>query len=257
MGNRFTSDRRLPADSSWSGDGDWSAGIVEGVDIVEGKLVCSPAVQSAVATESWDNLSGWSKLGYGIVTDSTRAVSGDAAYMGHDRRGGPFPVSSNGERTKDGGILDLTVDQSPREGAVETTTYINYHSTQNNSAGLRFRVQDVDNCYVTGVSSNRNEFWVNVWSSGSVSNIDTVDTSRDIPNGRAFTQRVEMVEASSGELVFTLFVDGREAASITDNDPQYASGGAIGLGMGGDDGDVANYNSAYTGWWTDDTKILI
>lgn len=40
--SRFTSDRRIQDDASWSEAGDWEAGTVENVDIVDGTLVSRP-----------------------------------------------------------------------------------------------------------------------------------------------------------------------------------------------------------------------
>lgn len=251
----YTSDRRSPSGASWLSDDDWSSGTATDVDVVDGELVCRTDRFSTTLVESWGDLSNWSELGAGISLDATHSVSGTAAYMGHDRRNGPHPIKQDGERTKDGAIHNGTIAQSPREGIIETTSYISSHSTHNNSAGFRFRVQDAENGYVAGVSSNRSEFWVTVWTSGSASNIQTVNAS--VPNGRPFAHRVEMAENASGELAFTLFVDGQEEAMIVDPEPRFESGGAIGIGMSGDDGNVSNYNTAYTGWWTDDTTIMI
>lgn len=168
--------------------------------------------------------------------------------MGHDRRGGPSPIS------EDGGYNDVTYDASPKEATVETETYINSHNTDNNSAGIRFRFQDIDNHYVCGISTNRNDFWVNKHIDGNIYNVATINVDNSLSNGSFFTQKLQMVETDSG-LQFILSIDGTTEAQITDTNPHFNDGGAVGVGMKGDDGDAANNNSAYTGWWTDNTKI--
>ena len=40
-GIRYTSDRRLPSDSSWRGEGDWQQGESSGIDIVDNALVAN------------------------------------------------------------------------------------------------------------------------------------------------------------------------------------------------------------------------
>ena len=97
--SRFTSDRRGPGESSWSGEADWAAGTAENAEVVGGELVGRPPSQAAVSEivrsnifvgGSDDNLhlvdtaTGMGEWSYptGSPANSSPAVVDGVAYVG-------------------------------------------------------------------------------------------------------------------------------------------------------------------------------
>lgn len=48
--SRFTSDRRTREGASWEGEDDWVAGVTDNVEVVDGRLMPQPSVQTDVAS---------------------------------------------------------------------------------------------------------------------------------------------------------------------------------------------------------------
>lgn len=94
--SRFTSDRRLPQDSSWVDEGDWGAGQGSNIEIVSGQVVAQPTADSSEFTESVTHQdAGSTTPGQTIVVFSNRESEFESGYITHGDVGAT--MSGSGE----------------------------------------------------------------------------------------------------------------------------------------------------------------
>lgn len=89
--SRFTSDRRAPASSSWTGDTDWAAGTAENVGVSDGGLVVCPPKQDSGGLGT-GGVHQWSINAGGESTWEDVSGSADVSLTGTTWRSDPNAV---------------------------------------------------------------------------------------------------------------------------------------------------------------------
>lgn len=191
--SRFTSDRRVPSESSWAGESDWAVGVAEDVDAVGGRLVGRSPKQHSESLDStiYDFEDGeWS----GDWTDESQSassikVSDSRAYDGAYS----LVVSSNPGTSTACRARSI----SSWSGANEYRLYLNKYADGGGHNSHRFHLLNRSNTsqqlYIA--TSSYSTPYVALQerdATGSVINTWVLKNSTDTPRGSWFEMSIDV-----------------------------------------------------------------